>query len=362
MSKLKSFDEFVNENLVTKGEYNFYGPGSLNPIIKKLIGEGKNESIIRTYLTSLGVVPWRIDKAFAELSEVEIAIVSGKEVNEGKKKMTFEEKATKLLKDINEEEDEVSENRSKEKDPYSQGYDDREDESIGARTGSINLKDFGSDDKAEALKADRDDSYGKFGKRDEEHPDQHIDKAEESVVAEAKKKTFEEAAAAFLLGLNGSDAIDEEDEEKKVDEKLNKETLQVEGDGEDIDDMIDDLEDGDEDEDQGPDDDAPDSDVEKKIKDGESPADAAEGDSDDAKDKIKNAAEELAKDSEKLDKIKKVLGETKEVTLDDDGKEVEDKEDIEDEETGDDIQVEESVKEDKYLKAVTEGLKTRFGK
>ena len=27
MSKLKSFDEFVNENLVSKGEYNFYGPG-----------------------------------------------------------------------------------------------------------------------------------------------------------------------------------------------------------------------------------------------------------------------------------------------------------------------------------------------
>ena len=43
-------------------------------------------------------------------------------------------------------------------------------------------------------------------------------------------------------------------------------------------------------------------------------------------------------------------------------KEVEDKENIEDEETGDDIQVEESVKEDTYLKAVTEGLKHRFNK
>ena len=361
MSKLKSFDEFVNENLVTKGEYNFYGPGSLNPIIKKLIGEGKNESIIRTYLTSLGVAEWRIDKAFTELSEVEVAIVSGKKVNEGKK-MTFEEKATKFLKDINEEEDEITESeRSKEKDPYSQGYDDREDESIAARTGAVDTKDFGSDDKAEALKADRNESYGKFGKRQEEHPDQHIDKGDEVVGEGAKKKlTFEEAATAFLLGLQGSDAIN--DDKDALKEKLNKDTLQVEGDGEDVDDMIDDLEDGDEDEYQGDDDDAPDSDVEKKIKDGESPADAAEGDSGDAKDKIKNAAEELAKDSEKLDKIKKVLGETKEVTLDDDGKEVEDKEDIEDEETGDDIQVEESVKEDAYLKAVTEGLKTRFGK
>jgi len=189
MSNLKSFDEFVNENLVTKGEYNFYGPGSLNPIIKKLIGEGKSESIIRTYLTSLGVTEWRINKAFSELSEVEIAIVSGK-MNEGKK-MTFEEKATKFLKDINEEEEEVSESdRSKEKDPYSQGYDDREDESIGARTGAVDTKDFGSDDKAEALKADRNESYGKFGKRQEEHPNQEIDKGDEVVGESAKKKTY----------------------------------------------------------------------------------------------------------------------------------------------------------------------------
>ena len=323
MSKLKSFDEFVNENLVTKGTYNFYGPGSLNPIVKKLIGEGKDKSIIATYLTSLGVEAWRIEKAFEELSEVEIAIVSKNEINEAKKpsKAKFEDVANKFLEKL-EEEDEVSEE----------------------------LKGH-----AKKMKDD--------GVSDEEIKKMHPEVKDEDL-KEAKKKTFEDAANAFLLSLTGSDAINDDEDKAKVEEKLNKTTLQVEGDGEDIDDMIDDLEDGDEDEDQGPDDNAPDSDVEKKIKDGESPADAAEGDSDsdNAKDKIKDAAEELAKDSEKLDKIKKVLGETKEVELEN-GKEVEDKEDIEDEETGDDIQVEEeSVKTDDYMNAVTEGLKHRFRK
>jgi hypothetical protein len=43
-----------------------------------------------------------------------------------------------------------------------QGYDDKEDESLGMRTG----KESG---KHQSMKDRRDDSYGKFGKRDEEH-------------------------------------------------------------------------------------------------------------------------------------------------------------------------------------------------
>lgn len=52
-----------------------------------------------------------------------------------------------------------------------QGYDDREDESLGMRRGpeSEHEQDY---------HARRDDSYGKFGRRDEEHPDQHIDEEE----------------------------------------------------------------------------------------------------------------------------------------------------------------------------------------
>ena len=42
-----------------------------------------------------------------------------------------------------------------------QGYDDREDESLGARKGA-------EKDKKQSMKDRRDDSYGKFGKRDAE--------------------------------------------------------------------------------------------------------------------------------------------------------------------------------------------------
>jgi hypothetical protein len=45
-----------------------------------------------------------------------------------------------------------------------QGYDDKEDESLGMRTGK-------ESDKHQSMKDRRDDSYGKFGKRDEEHRD-----------------------------------------------------------------------------------------------------------------------------------------------------------------------------------------------
>ena len=44
---------------------------------------------------------------------------------------------------------------------YKQGYDDREDESLGARKGA-------EKDKKQSMKDRRDDSYGKFGKRDAE--------------------------------------------------------------------------------------------------------------------------------------------------------------------------------------------------
>lgn len=254
MAKLKNFDEFCNESLILSSEYNYYGPGSLVPLIQQLVREGKDSSIIRSYLTSLGVDAWRIDKA---MSEFEVAFGGEKKVNESvnEAKATFEETANKFLSELNEED-------------------------------------------------------------------------------KPKKATFEDAANAFLLDLPGSD---------EVTEKLNKETLQVEeGDGEDIDDMIDDLEDGDEDTYQGDDDNAPDDSPEDKIKAGESPEDAVEDDNASPKDKLEQAAKELAKDSKKLEKIKKILGEADTITVDDDGEEVKDKEGIEDAKTGDDIEVEET--------------------
>ena len=54
----------------------------------------------------------------------------------------------------------ISESQVSEK-KYKQGYDDREDESLGARKGA-------EKDKKQSMKDRRDDSYGKFGKRDAE--------------------------------------------------------------------------------------------------------------------------------------------------------------------------------------------------
>ena len=81
MATIKSFDEFVNENLALQGNYSYFGPGSLDPIIQQLLGEGKNVSIIRSYLTSLGVDVQRINSAMAKF-EMELAIGEKKRINE----------------------------------------------------------------------------------------------------------------------------------------------------------------------------------------------------------------------------------------------------------------------------------------
>ena len=62
-----------------------------------------------------------------------------------------------------------------------QGYDDKEDESLGMRTG----KESG---KKQSMKDRRDDSYGKFGKRDKEHAD---GKMHESEIAEISNRTID---------------------------------------------------------------------------------------------------------------------------------------------------------------------------
>jgi hypothetical protein len=53
MSKIKSYEEFVNENLF--GQYSYYGAGSLFPIVQKLASEGKNPEQIYLFLTTIGV-------------------------------------------------------------------------------------------------------------------------------------------------------------------------------------------------------------------------------------------------------------------------------------------------------------------
>lgn len=53
MGLIKSYSEFLNENLA--GQYSYYGAGSLFPIVSKLASEGKNPQQIYLYLTSLGI-------------------------------------------------------------------------------------------------------------------------------------------------------------------------------------------------------------------------------------------------------------------------------------------------------------------
>jgi hypothetical protein len=78
---------------------------------------------------------------------------------------------------------------SKESVDEAQGYDDEEDESLGMRTG----KESG---KKQSMKARRDDSYGKFGKRDEEH-------------REISKEGVDEAIEEELGGDAAADLIDD---------------------------------------------------------------------------------------------------------------------------------------------------------
>ena len=51
--KIKSYEQFINENLI--GQYSYYGAGSLFPIVSKLASEGKSAQMIYQYLTQLGI-------------------------------------------------------------------------------------------------------------------------------------------------------------------------------------------------------------------------------------------------------------------------------------------------------------------
>lgn len=61
---LKSYNQYLNEDL--SGEYNYYGPGSLFPIVQKLKQEGKSPKVIYVYLTSLGIDEVRKQKVIAQ--------------------------------------------------------------------------------------------------------------------------------------------------------------------------------------------------------------------------------------------------------------------------------------------------------
>ena len=102
-------------------------------------------------------------------------------------------KCGKIYKNVNEtkilkESEEISEKK------YKQGYDDREDESLGARRGAEKKK-------KESFKARRDDSYGKFGKRDAEAKGKAKGPGKNKVNKESKEPVDESATATALAGV-----------------------------------------------------------------------------------------------------------------------------------------------------------------
>ena len=75
-----------------------------------------------------------------------------------------------------------------------QGYDDKEDESLGMRTGK-------EADKKQSMKDRRDDSYGKFGKRDKEHEDGKMHMGENSGTLKDAARQGVMARLAELAGI-----------------------------------------------------------------------------------------------------------------------------------------------------------------
>ena len=93
---------------------------------------------------------------------------------------------------------------------YKQGYDDREDESLGDRTGA-------EKDKKQSMKDRRDDSYGKFGKRDAEKKGKNkINKESiQETIFEAKAK-IDEGSYPFDQCLSDNEGKYGEEGAKKV--------------------------------------------------------------------------------------------------------------------------------------------------
>ena len=77
-----------------------------------------------------------------------------------------------------------------------QGYDDREDESLGARRGA-------EKGKKQSMKDRRDDSYGKFGKRDAEKKGKNKINKENIELDEMGDATVDSAARGLENIING---------------------------------------------------------------------------------------------------------------------------------------------------------------
>lgn len=78
---LKSEEQFILE--CNDNDYQFYGPGSMVPIIQKLKSEDKSNSQIFTYLITLGIDSERALRAINSVCE---SVVTEETINEEEKK------------------------------------------------------------------------------------------------------------------------------------------------------------------------------------------------------------------------------------------------------------------------------------
>lgn len=107
----KTYEEFLAENLA--GEFCYYGPGSLVPIVQKLWSEGKSKDFVYSYLTHLGVDDMRKQKA--------IGIVYGSKMLES----VLEDDSSELLGP--EDEDELTKKDDEEKDDEEKDDEEKDD-------------------------------------------------------------------------------------------------------------------------------------------------------------------------------------------------------------------------------------------
>lgn len=152
--RLKSFKQFLNEHN-SNSNNSYWGPGSLIPIVEKLFNEGKSETVVRSYLYSLGVDDGRINSAIDQVFYNQNTSESYSRLDECgcNKKMTFEEKASRFLDMINEYDDEEEyESYDDEEEEYEEYEEDEDDELIEGAMSEIHIIAKESKNEKEFLK------------------------------------------------------------------------------------------------------------------------------------------------------------------------------------------------------------------
>mgnify|MGYP000906930588 CR=1 FL=1 len=127
---VKTYERFLAENLA--GEYCYYGPGSLVPLVRKLYDEGKSLSVVSMYLRSLGIDEMRrqyvIGCVFGQDCEIEESSVFEDDVDDLISTDTEDDLAgSKKDKDEKKDKDKDDEDDDEEEDDDEDGDEEKSD-------------------------------------------------------------------------------------------------------------------------------------------------------------------------------------------------------------------------------------------